>query len=150
MGIIAMQSWLQGQESKWRFHLGMMMLGLAKSFLFESNDESFRWGELRLDAVAGGGERNASIADFDDSKVESHLPFNSSSYMNFFFFLIMKMLLSYRKRLPEHSYIWLMYIFSVSTRRESKVPISVLLGSFLKRNCYEIQNQILVLLPTAC
>ena len=148
MGIIAMQSWLQGQESKWRFHLGMMMLGLAKSFLFESNDESFRWGELRLDAVAGGGERNASIADFDDSKVESHLPFNSSSYMNFF--LIMKMLLPYRKILREHLYIWLMYIFSVSTRRESKVPISVLLGSFLKRNWYEIQNQILVLLPTAC
>ena len=50
-----------------------MILGLAKSFLFESYDKSFRWGELRLDAVTGGGERNARVAGFDDSKVESHL-----------------------------------------------------------------------------
>ena len=36
----------------------------------------------------------------------------------FFFFLIMKMLLSYRKRLPEHLYIWLMYIYLLSVYKE--------------------------------
>ena len=38
---------------------------VGQVFLVESNDASFR-GELGLEVVAGGGERNASVADFDD------------------------------------------------------------------------------------
>ena len=38
---------------------------VGQVFLVESNDASFG-GELGLEVVAGGGERNASVANFDD------------------------------------------------------------------------------------